>query len=333
MITTTPLIVKMKKVFITGISGQDGSNLAEYLLSLGYEVHGTIRRNSLSAAQDKRIAHLDGKIRTYYGDLSDVGGIEKLLKDIQPDEIYNLAAMSHVKISWDVPAYTLQTNGLGVLSMLEAYKNNCPDAKFYQASSSECFGLSVDDDKMQRETTPMNPTSVYGCSKVLGYNLVRHYRRAYGLHAVNGILFNHSGARRGENFVEMKICKAAVEIKIGMLNKLELGNMDSYRDFGSSKDYVRAMHMIVNHHTADDFVVATGKTYSVRNICEMAFRSLGLDYKNYVVQNPKYLRPEELPYLCGDGSKIKSVLGWKPEHTFQDVVNEMISYWMDVYRK
>lgn len=321
-----------KKAFLTGTTGQDGSTLAEYLLSLDYEVHGIVRRNSISANQDERISHLEDKIHTYYGDLSDVGGIEKLLKEIQPDEIYNLGAMSHVKISWDVPAYTLQTNGLGVLSMLEAYKNNCPKAKFYQASSSECFGLSVDRDDMQRETTPMNPTSVYGCSKVLGYNLVRHYRRAYGLHCVNGILFNHCGERRGENFVEMKICKAAVRIKLGLQDKLELGNMDSFRDFGSSKDYVRAMHMILNHHTPDDFVVATGETHSIRNVCEVAFSELGLNYKDYVIQNPKFLRPEELPYLCGDSTKIRKTLGWSPEYSFIEIIQEMIAHWLKVYK-
>ncbi len=283
----------------------DGSNLSEHLLSLGYEVHGTIRRNSTASNQDRRIAHLEGKIHTYYGDLSDVGGMEKLLKEIQPDEIYNLAAMSHVKISWDVPAYTLQTNGLGVLSMLEAYKNNCPKAKFYQASSSECFGLSIDDDGFQRESTPMNPTSIYGCSKVLGYNMVRHYRRAYKLHTCNGILFNHCGERRGENFVEMKICKAAAMIKLGLEKELELGNLDSKRDFGSSRDYVKAMHLILNHHTPDDFVVATGDTYSIRDICIMAFVHVGIDYKRHVIQNNKFFRPEELPYLRGDSSKIR----------------------------
>lgn len=322
----------MKKAFITGAAGMDGSNLSEYLLSLGYEVHGLIRRNSVASNQDSRISHLEGKMHTYYGDLSDVGGIENLLKDIQPDEIYNLAAMSHVKISWDIPSYTLQTNGLGVLSMLEAYKNNCPKAKFYQASSSECFGLSVDKDNRQRETTPMNPTSVYGCSKVLGYNLARHYRRAYPLHITNGLLFNHCGERRGENFVEMKICKAAVKIKLGLQQELELGNMDSFRDFGSSKDYVRAMHMIINHHTADDFVVATGETHSIREVCEIAFEELGLDYKKYVVQNPKFLRPEELPYLCGDSTKIRSEIGWKPQYTFLEIIQEMIAHWLKIYK-
>lgn len=318
--------------FLTGIGGMDGSTLSEYLLSLDYEVHGIVRRNSISSNQDERISHLGDKIHTYYGDLSDVGGIEKLLKDIQPDEIYNLAAMSHVKISWDIPSYTLQTNGLGVLSMLEAYKNNCPKAKFYQASSSECFGLSVDSDNMQRETTPMNPTSVYGCSKVLGYNLVRHYRRAYGLHAVNGILFNHCGERRGENFVEMKICKAAVKIKLGLQDKLELGNMDSFRDFGSSKDYVRAMHMITNHEIPDDFVVATGETHSIRDLCSIAFAELGLDYKDHVIQNPKFLRPEELPFLCGDSTKIRETLDWEPEYSFIEIIQEMIAHWLKVYK-
>lgn len=318
----------MKKVFITGITGQDGSYLAEYLLDLGYEVHGLLRRHSVAEGQDVRIAHLDSRIKTYYGDMLDVSVLEKLLKDIQPDEIYNLAAMSHVKISWDTPGFTLQTNGQGVLNILEAYKNSCPKAKFYQASSSEMFGLSVDEDEYQREETPMNPTSPYGCSKVLGYNLVRHYRRAYNLHACNGILFNHTGVRRSTAFAEAKIVKTACQIKLGLTDKLELGNLDSYRDFGASKDYVKAMHLITNYKFADDFVVATGKTYSMRQVCELAFTHLELDYKQYVVQNSKYMRPEELPYLRGDSEKIRRKLKWQPDYTFEKLIKEMCDYWL-----
>ena len=222
----------MKKAFITGIGGQDGSYLAEYLLELGYEVHGIVRRNSTAENQDTRIAHLENKINTYYGDLLDQGGIERLLDKIQPDEIYNIAAQSHVRISYDIPQFTVQTNALGVLNMLEAYRRACPKAKFYQASSSEMFGLTVEDDNFQRETTVMNPVSPYGCSKVFGYNIVRNYRRAYKLHATNGILFNHESPRRGSNFVTNKVVKAAARIKLGLQDKLELGNMDSYRDWG-----------------------------------------------------------------------------------------------------
>lgn len=316
-----------KKAFITGIAGQDGVALSELLLGLDYEVNGILRRNSIAEHQDSRISHLD--VKTYYGDMLDVSGIEKLLKEIQPDEIYNLAAMSHVKVSWDVPSFTLQTNGQGTLNLLEAYRNNCPKAKFYQASSSECFGLTVDSDGFQRETTVMNPTSVYGCSKVLGYNLTRHYRRAYGLHACNGILFNHTGIYRSSAFVEAKIVKTACMIKHGLAKELELGNLDSYRDFGSSRDYVIAMHKIVNHNIADDFVVATGNTHSVRDICKYVFTKLDLNYEDYVKINPKFLRQEELPYLKGDASKIKKELGWKPKTSFEDLFDEMIFHWED----
>lgn len=317
-----------KRAFITGIGGMDGSNLSNYLLELGYEVYGTIRRHSVSESQEVRIHNLRSDIKTYYADMSDSHTLENLLKEIQPDEIYNLAAMSHVKISWDVPNYTLDTNGNGVLRILEAYKNNCPQAKFYQASSSECFGLTVDENGYQNENTVMNPTSVYGCSKVLGYNLVRHYRRAYGLHACNGILFNHTGSGRGSNFAEAKIVKTACMIKLGLTDKLELGNLDSYRDFGASKDYVKGMHKILNHHIADDFVLATGETFSMRQVCEMVFSKLNMEYKDYIIQNPKYLRPEELPFLRGDSSKARRELNWQPEYTFSMILDEMIDHWM-----
>ena len=322
----------MKKAFITGINGQDGSYLAEYLLGLGYEVHGTVRRNSTSENQSARLktAYESGQLTTHYGDLSDQGSIERLLEEIQPDEIYNIAAQSHVRVSFDVPQYTVQTNSLGVLNILEAYKRTCPSAKFYQASSSEMFGLTVEDDGFQRETSIMNPVSPYGCSKVFGYNIVRHYRRAHNLHAVNGILFNHESPRRGSNFVTNKVVKAACKIKLGLQDKLELGNMDSYRDWGHSKDYVRAMHAILNHDEADDFVVSTMETHSVREMCELVFTYLDLDYKDYVVQNPKFMRPEELPYLKGDSTKIRETLGWNPDYTFEAMMHEMCDHWMDV---
>ncbi len=319
----------MKKALITGIAGQDGSYLSEYLLSLGYEVHGIVRRHSVAENQNHRLDKLglNEKIYTHYGDLLDYPSLVRITQEVQPDEIYNLGAMSHVRISFDMPSFTIQTNALGVLNMLEVYRTLVPEAKFYQASSSEMFGNSVDDDGVQRLTTPMNPVSPYGCAKVMGYNLVRHYRHAYKLHACNGILFNHESPRRGSNFVTNKVVKGAVSIKKGLQDNLELGNMDSYRDWGHSKDYVRAMHMIVNHNEADEFIVATGETHSVRDLCETVFSKLGMNYEDYIVQNPKYMRPEELKYLKGDPSKSRQILGWEPEYTFSTMLDEMIERW------
>lgn len=322
-----------KKAFITGISGQDGSYLAEYLLSLGYEVYGTIRRNSTPENQDFRISHLEGKITTYYSDMMDQSSLERSLSEVQPDEIYNIAAQSHVRVSFDIPQYTVQTNALGVLNILEAYRKVCPNARFYQASSSEMFGNSIDDDGFQRESTPMNPVSPYGCSKLFGYSIVRNYRNSYGLHASNGILFNHESPRRGSNFVTNKVVKSAVQIKLGLLDKLELGNLDSYRDWGHSKDYVRAMHMIINNDSPGDYVVSTMKTHSVRDMVNYVFGKLDLKVEDYVVQNKKYLRPEELKFLKGDSTKIRTELGWEPEYTFETLMDDMINYWMDYYKK
>ena len=324
----------MKKAFITGINGQDGSYLSEYLISLGYQVHGIVRRNSTSENQSARLepSFELGNLFTYYGDLLDQGSLERLLEKIEPDEIYNLAAQSHVRVSFDIPQFTSNTNAIGILNIMEAYKRTCPNAKFYQASSSEMFGLTVEEDGFQRETTVMNPVSPYGCFKVFGYNIVRHYRRAYKLHAVNGILFNHESPRRGSNFVTNKVVKAACSIKLGLQDKLELGNMDSYRDWGHSKDYVKAMHAIISHDIPDDFVVSTMETHSVREMCDLVFKYLDLNYQDYVLQNPKFLRAEELPYLKGDSTKIRKTLGWKPEYTFEALMHEMCDHWMDVLK-
>ena len=319
----------MKKAFITGINGQDGSYLTEYLLGLGYEVHGIVRRNSVPEHQQSRIDFVRENLHVAYGDLLDTSGLNKLLSKIQPDEIYNLAAQSHVRISFDVPEFTAQTNALGALNLLEAYRNSCPQAKYYQASSSEMFGTSIDDDGYQRETTSLQPTSPYGCAKVFAYNITRNYRKSYNLHAVNGILFNHESPRRGSNFVTNKVVKGAVMIKKGLASKLELGNMDSYRDWGHSKDYVRAMHLIINHSIPDDFIVATGQTHSVREMTNYVFSKLGLDYAKFVFQNPIFLRPEELPYLRGDSTKLRSTFDWNPEYTFESLMDEMIEFWMD----
>jgi GDPmannose 4,6-dehydratase len=320
-----------KKAFITGISGQDGSYLAEYLVELGYEVHGIIRRNSIPEHQESRINYLENNIKTYYGDLTDFTSIQQLIQKIQPDEIYNLGAQSHVRISFEIPIFTSQTNAIGTLNMLEIHKTCCPNAKFYQASSSEMFGNSVDEDGFQRETTPMNPVSPYGCTKVFGYNMTRNYRKSYNLFISNGILFNHESPRRGSNFVSNKIIKAAVRIKNGLQDKLELGNLDAYRDWGHSKDYIKAMHLILNHNTPDDFVVATGESKSIREMCEYVFNSLGMNYQEYVIQDEKFLRPEELPYLKGDSRKIREILGWKPEYTFESMMDEMINYTLSNY--
>ena len=322
-----------KKALITGIAGQDGSYLAEYLLSLGYKVYGIVRRNSTCENQENRIEHLGDKVTTFYGDLSDVSSLEKVLLTVKPDEIYNLGAQSHVRISFDIPQFTVQTNAMGVLNLLECYKNICPKARLYQASSSEMFGNSVDGDGTQRLTTPMKPVSPYGCAKLFGFNITNNYRNSYDLHICNGVLFNHESPRRASNFVTNKVVKAAVRIKLGLQDKLELGNMDSCRDWGHSKDYVRAMHLILTQDKPADWVVSTGVTKSVRDMCEYVFRKVGLDYRDYVVQNPKYMRPQELKYLKGDSSRIREELGWEPEYTFESLMDEMIEYWLDEYKK
>ena len=317
-----------KKVLITGIAGQDGSYLSEYLLELGYEVHGIIRRQSTPEHQESRIDHLNKHIKTYYGDLTDYSSLIQILATVKPDYIYNLAAMSHVRISFDIPQYTAQVNALGVLNLLEAFRVTCPQARVYQASSSEMIGNSVDSDGFQRITTPMHPVSPYGCAKLFAYNLIRHYREAHKYWLVNGVLFNHDSPRRGSNFVTSKVAKGAVMIKYGLADKLELGNLDSYRDWGHSKDYVVAIGLLLTKDgPPEDMVVATGVSRSVRDLCNYVFNQLGLSYEDYVVQNQKYLRPEELKYLCGDSSVIREKLGWQPEYTFEQMMDEIIEHW------
>lgn len=322
----------MKKALITGIAGQDGSYLSEYLLELGYEVFGIVRRNSTCENQENRLKHLGNKVTTFYGDLLDISSLQKILFKVMPDEIYNLGAQSHVRVSFDIPQFTAQTNAIGVLNLLECYKNICPNAKFYQASSSEMFGNSIDEDNTQRLTTPMKPVSPYGCAKLFAFNISNNYKNSYNLHICNGILFNHESPRRGSNFVTNKVVMGAVRIKLGLQDKLELGNIDSCRDWGHSKDYVKAMHLILNQDKPCNYIVATGVTNSVRDMCEYVFNKLDLNYKDYIIQNPKYLRPEELKYLKGDSSKIREELNWKPEYTFETLMDEMIEFWLKEFK-
>ena len=314
----------MKTALITGISGQDGSYLSELLLSKGYEVHGIVRRHSVAESQASRIEHLD--VTTHYGDLLDPGSIERVFIKVLPDEFYNLAAMSHVRVSFDVPEFTMKTNGLAVFHLLEMVRNYRPLCKFYQASSSEMFGNSIDADGYQRESTPMHPVSPYGIAKLHAYNLVRHYRKAYGLFAANGILFNHESPRRGSNFVTQKIVKAAVQIKHGLADELVLGNVESQRDWGHSKDYARAMPAILNHNKSGDFVVATGKTHSIKDFYVCVFQTLGIS-TDCIKHDARYTRPEELDILRGDASKAHKTLGWEPEYSFLEMVDEMIEHW------
>ena len=324
----------MKKVaLITGINGQDGSYLAEFLLDKGYEVWGTVKRNSVSETQSSRINHLRTKklVNLEYADLTDMSSMVRVLSEIQPDEIYNLAAQSHVRISFDQPIYTANVTALGVLNLLEAARMVSPKSKIYQASSSEMFGNNIDADGYQRETTPMNPVSPYGCSKVFAYNMCRNYRNSYGMKIWNGILFNHESPRRGTNFVTNKVVKEAVRIKMGLATDLHLGNLNSTRDWGHAKDYIEAMWLMLQSDVPDDYVCATGISHSVRDLCEYTFSKLGLDYTDYIKHDSKHLRPEELTDLRGDASKLRNSLNWKPKYTFETMLDEMIQYWLDYY--
>jgi len=316
----------MKKALITGINGQDGSYLSEFLLEKGYEVHGILKRNSVAENQTARLDNCYEDLNLHYADVTDLSSLISVLQKIRPDEVYNLAAQSHVRISFDQPIYTGLVTGLGVLNVLEACRLVCPDARIYQASSSEMFGNNIDDDGFQRETTPMNPVSPYGCAKVYGYNIARNYRHSYDMFISNGILFNHESPRRGSNFVTSKVVKGACAIKLGYQKELRMGNLDASRDWGHAKDYVKAMWMMLQHDIPDDYACATGISHTVRDLCEYTFNVLDMDYRDYIMFDEKYLRPEELVDLKGDSTKIRQELGWKPEYTFETMINEMVVY-------
>ncbi len=325
----------MKKAFLTGITGQDGSYLAELLLSKGYEVHGLIRRSS--TFNTDRIDHLyrdvhepNTKLFLHYGDLSVSGQLMDLLHSIAPDEIYHLGAQSHVRVSFDMPEYTSDINGLGTLRILEAIRKTGIKTKFYQASSSEMFGAAP---PPQSEKTMFQPRSPYAAAKVYAYYIVQNYRDAYNLFATNGILFNHESPRRGETFVTRKITRAATQIKLGLKDKLYLGNLEAKRDWGYAGDFVEAMWLMLQQEKPDDFVIATGETHSVRDFAEKVFAKLDLDYKKYVAVDPRYFRPTEVDVLLGDSSKAKKILGWQPKVTFDELINMMIATDMEIARK
>jgi GDPmannose 4,6-dehydratase len=322
-----------KVALITGINGQDGSYLAELLLEKGYEVHGTLKRNSVSENQTSRLDNVFDKLILHYADLTDLSSLIRVISEIRPQEVYNLAAQSHVRISFDQPLYTANVTGLGTLNILEAVKLIDPTIKIYQASSSEMFGNTIDSDGFQRETTQLNPVSPYGCAKVFSYNICRNYRNSYGMKIWNGILFNHESPRRGTNFVTNKVVKAAVRISLGLQDKLHIGNLSATRDWGHAKDYVYAMWLMLQSDKPDDYVCATGVSHSVQDLCSYVFSSLGLDYTDYIVIDEKHFRPEELENLKGDSSKLRKELLWQPEYTFETMLDEMINYWLEYYGK
>ena len=322
-----------KRALITGITGQDGSYLAELLLAKGYEVHGVIRRSS--SFNTGRIDHLyadphnsDIQLRLHYGDLADGNCLTRIMELAQPDEVYNLGAQSHVRVSFDQPVFTADVDATGVLKLLEAVRNFEQAAsrkvRFYQASSSEMFGQVRE--VPQRETTPFWPRSPYGCAKVFGHCITVNYRESYGMHASCGILFNHESPRRGETFVTRKITRAVGRIKLGLQKKLYLGNLDALRDWGYAGDYVEAMWLMLQQEQPDDYVVATGKMISVRRFCELAFGELGLDYRDFVEIDPRYFRPAEVEQLLGDATKARAVLGWEPRTTVEDLARMMVAY-------
>lgn len=318
----------MKKALITGITGQDGSYLTELLLGKGYEVYGIIRR--ASTFNTERLDHIyqdpheqGRRLKLVYGDLNDASSLNKILRDVQPDEIYNLGAQSHVRVSFDIPEYTAEVGGLGTLRLLEAIRETgLNGTRFYQASSSELYGKVQE--IPQSETTPFYPRSPYGVAKLYAYWITVNYRESYGLFACNGILFNHESERRGATFVTRKVTQAAAAIKLGLQDKLFLGNLDAKRDWGHAKDYVRAMWMMLQQDEADDYVIATGETHSVRELLDEAFGHLGLDWHKHVEIDARYFRPAEVDLLIGDATKAKEKLGWQPEITFKELVTTMV---------
>lgn len=312
----------MKKALITGITGMDGSHLADLLLDKGYEVHGIMRRSS--SFNTARIDHVFDRLHLHYGDLSDSSSVARLLHKIAPDEIYHLGAQSHVKVSFDTPEYTADVTGLGTIRLLEAIRESGARPRFYQASSSEMFGKVQQ--TPQNESTPFYPRSPYGCAKVFAYWTTVNYREAYGLHASNGILFNHEGERRGETFVTRKITRAVSEILSGRQFYVRLGNLDARRDWGYAKEYVEAMWLMLQQDKPDDYVIATGVTHTVRDFLKEAFEYVGLDWISHVIIDEKYLRPTEVDLLLGDASKAKHQLGWEPKTTFKQLVRLMVDH-------
>jgi GDPmannose 4,6-dehydratase len=312
--------VGSKKALITGITGQDGSYLAELLLEKGYEVHGLVRRSS--SFNTWRIDHVREQLALHYGDLVDQNSLVRTLENVQPDEIYNLAAQSHVKVSFEMPEYTTDVTAIGVLRVLDAARDLGLQTRVYQAGSSEMFGLVQE--TPQTEKTPFHPRSPYACSKVFGHWMSVNYRESYGMHVSNGILFNHESPRRGENFVTRKITMGVAAIKQGRAKELRLGNLDAKRDWGFARDYVEGMWRMLQQDEPDDYVIATGETHSVREFCEEVFSHVGLDWKDFVKVDPKYFRPAEVDLLLGDASKARTVLGWEPKVTFKELARLMV---------
>ncbi|MBA7658136.1 GDP-mannose 4,6-dehydratase [subsurface metagenome] len=325
----------MKKALITGITGQDGSYLVELLLDKGYQVWGIIRRSS--SFHTGRIdhpykdPHKQPPLKLVYGDLTDGGNLSTIINEIKPDEIYNLGAQSHVRVSFDTPIYTVDTDGLGTLRLLEAIRSSDKPAKFYQASSSEMYGKAVE--APQTEKTPFHPRSPYGCAKVYSFWQTVNYREAYGLFACNGILFNHESPRRGETFVTRKITRAATRIKLGLQDKLYLGNLDAKRDWGYAGDYVESMWLMLQQDKPDDYVISTGETYSVREFLDEVFGYLDLDWQKYVEIDRRYFRPSEVDCLQGDASKARKVLKWEPKATFTEIARMMTEADMEIARR